>query len=69
MKELNIGTSIHYPGAVPLFSYYRKKYNFKIGDFPIAEWLASNTISLSIGPHINANQIEEIADKVVNLLS
>ena len=69
LKELNIGTSIHYPGAVPLFSYYRKKYNFKIGDFPIAEWLASNTISLSIGPHIDSNQIEEIADKVVNLLS
>ena len=28
--------------------------------------VASNTISLSIGPHIDSNQIEEIADKVVN---
>ena len=67
LKELNIGTSIHYPGAVPLFSYYKNKYNFKKGDFPIAEWLAANTISLSIGPHINSNQIEEMANTIVNL--
>ena len=69
LKELNIGTSIHYPGAVPLFSYYKNKYNFKTGDFPIAEWLASNTISLSIGPHIDSNQIQEMAETIVSLLS
>jgi len=49
---MDIGTSIHYPSAVPLFSYYRKKYAFSRGDFPVAEWLAGSTISLPVGPHL-----------------
>ena len=38
LKELNIGTSIHYPPR-SLYFLIIEKYNFKIGDFPIAEWL------------------------------
>lgn len=55
VKHLNaagIGTSVHYPSAVPLFSYYREKYGHRPGAFPIAEWLADQTISLPVGPHL-----------------
>ena len=52
LKAANIGTSVHYPGAVPLMSYYREKYGYKQGQFPVAEWLAAQTISLPVAPHV-----------------
>jgi perosamine synthetase len=54
LKAEGIGTSLHYPSAVPLFSYYADKYGFCRGQFPVAEWLAAQTISLPVGPHVNA---------------
>lgn len=55
VKALNaagVGTSVHYPSAVPLFTYYREKYGYRPGQFPVAEWLADQTISLPVGPHL-----------------
>lgn len=53
LKTKGIGTSVHYPMAVPLMAYYRGKYGYREGQFPIAEWLAAQTISLPVGPHLN----------------
>ena len=55
-----IGVSVHYPSALPLFKYYKEKYGFKKGQFPISEWIAKNTISLPIAPHINFENINYI---------
>ena len=52
LKQRGIGTSVHYPSAVPLFAYYREKYGYRAGQFPVAEWLAASTISLPVGPHV-----------------
>ena len=52
LKRRGIGTSIHYPGPVPLFTYYSDKYGYRPGRFPVAEWLAEQTISLPVGPHL-----------------
>jgi dTDP-4-amino-4,6-dideoxygalactose transaminase len=52
LKAAGIGTSVHYPSAVPLFAYYREKYGYRAGQFPVAEWLAAGTISLPVGPHL-----------------
>jgi dTDP-4-amino-4,6-dideoxygalactose transaminase len=62
LKAQGIGTSVHYPGAVPLFSYYQKKYNTKTGSYPVAEWLAEQTISLPIGPHLGHNGADRIGE-------
>lgn len=67
IRELNqrgIGTSVHYPSAVPLLSYYREKYGFKSGQFPNAEWIAAQAISLPVGPHLPADGPERIARAV-----
>jgi len=61
LKANGIGTSVHYPSAVPLFAYYREKYGFKTGDFPNAEWLGHQTISLPVAPHVS----EEDAHRIV----
>lgn len=59
-----IGTSIHYPSAVPQFTYYREKYGYTKGQFPVAEWLASGTISLPVGPHVQEEQAIAMARTV-----
>lgn len=62
LEDAGIGTSVHYPGPVPLFSYYREKYGHRPGAFPVAEWLAAQTISLPVGPHLGAGDPRRIAD-------
>ena len=52
LKDHGIGTSVHYPGPIPMMSYYKEKYKYVSGQFPIAEWLANKTISLPVAPHV-----------------
>jgi perosamine synthetase len=56
-----IGTSIHYPRPVPLMRYYVERYGYRPGQFPVAEWLAAQTISLPVGPHLAAGDPARIA--------
>ena len=60
LKQTGIGTSVHYPRPVPLMTYYREKYGYRPGQFPVAEWLADQTISLPIGPHLGEGDAERI---------
>lgn len=60
-----IGTSIHYPSAVPLFTYYRERYGYRPGQFPVAEWLGNQTISLPVGPHLGDDGARQVALAVV----
>ncbi|NQU57989.1 MAG: DegT/DnrJ/EryC1/StrS aminotransferase family protein [Rhodospirillales bacterium] len=69
LKEKGVGSSVHYPSAVPLFSYYREKYGYTPGTFPIAEWLADQTISLPVGPHVTPEDAAYIASAVKEALS
>jgi dTDP-4-amino-4,6-dideoxygalactose transaminase len=62
LREQGIGTSVHYPAPVPLMAYYREKYGYKPGQFANAEWLADQTISLPVGPHLEDGDIERIGD-------
>lgn len=64
LRDQGIGTSVHYPGPVPLMSYYRARYGHAPGAFPIAEWIAEQTISLPVGPHLAPGDPERIATAV-----
>lgn len=61
LKASGIGSSVHYPSAVPLYSYYKEKYGYSIGQFPVSEWLADQTISLPVGPHVQPDDPAKIA--------
>ena len=67
LNAAGIGTSVHYPIAVPLARYYRDKYNYKPGDFPVAEWISAQAISLPVGPHVSADDAHYIAETVRKL--
>jgi len=62
LRENGIGTSVHYPSAVPLFTYYKSKYGYDSGQFPVAEWLAAQTISLPVGPHVGEQDAARIGE-------
>lgn len=64
LKADGIGTSVHYPRPVPLTAYYREKYGHRQGEFPVAEWLAEQTVSLPVGPHLGPDDPERIAAAV-----
>ena len=52
-----IGTGIHYPIPPHLSNAYRDA-GWKRGDFPLAERFADEVLSLPIGPHHTAAQID-----------
>jgi dTDP-4-amino-4,6-dideoxygalactose transaminase len=66
MKQLadaNIGTGIHYP--VPLHLQKAYKYlGYKAGDFPIAEAMASELVSLPMYPQLVAEQQERVVNAI-----
>jgi dTDP-4-amino-4,6-dideoxygalactose transaminase len=62
LKRKGVGTSVYYPRPVPLFTYYGDKYGYRKGDFPVAEWISDSTISLPVGPHLDAGDMRYIAD-------
>ena len=64
LNDAGVGTSVHYPSAVPLFSYYREKYGYRSGQFPVAEWLGEQAISLPVGPHVREDDISHIIESV-----
>ena len=68
LKSINIGTSIHYPSAVPLFSYYKSKYNYISKDFPVANFIAENTLSLPLAPHINNEDAKRIGSSIKSFI-
>jgi dTDP-3-amino-3,4,6-trideoxy-alpha-D-glucose transaminase len=58
-----IGTQIHYPIPPHLSGAYRS-LGYHVGDFPIAEKLASEVLSLPISPHHTAEQIDTVCAAV-----
>ena len=64
LKEKGIGTGIHYP--IPL--HLQKAYDsqkYKSGDFPVAERVASEIVSLPLFPHLTSAQQQRVVDEIV----
>jgi dTDP-4-amino-4,6-dideoxygalactose transaminase len=49
LKQRGIGTGLHYR-AVHLYPYYRERFGFKRGDFPVAESIGDRIVSLPLFP-------------------
>jgi len=64
LNEAGIGTLIHYP-LPPHLSQAYADAGFKRGDFPVTEELAEKTLSLPIGPHLDAAAIGYVVDTVL----
>lgn len=62
-KERGIGSIIYYPLPLHLQKAY-EELGYKQGDFPVAERIAKEIISLPIFPHIKNKQIKFVADTI-----
>jgi dTDP-4-amino-4,6-dideoxygalactose transaminase len=63
LAQVGIGTIVHYPVAPHLQQAYAD-LGFKEGDFPIAEAIHREVLSLPIGPHMTLAQAEQVARAV-----
>jgi dTDP-4-amino-4,6-dideoxygalactose transaminase len=59
MKEYNIGTGLHHH-AVHLYTYYKKTYNYKRGQFPNAEKISDCVVSLPLFPAMTFAQQDHV---------
>ncbi len=66
LKSIGIGTSIYYPHPVPHMSYYRNKYG--AADCPNAELISNSIIALPVGPHLDLDDMQTIADGLASVL-
>jgi dTDP-4-amino-4,6-dideoxygalactose transaminase len=68
LKDAGIGTGIHYP--IPL--HIQKAYaylNYKRGDFPVAESVSDEIISLPMFPQLTAQQQSRVAREIIRYIS
>lgn len=59
LKERNIGTGLHYRAA-HLYPYYRETYGYKEGDFPQAERIGNQILSLPLFPALREDQQDQV---------
>jgi dTDP-4-amino-4,6-dideoxygalactose transaminase len=68
LKDAGIDTAIHYP--IPL--HLQKAYtslNYSVGDFPVAESVAAEIISIPMFPHLTEQQQAKVAEEILAFTS
>ena len=66
LHEGGIGTGVHF-APIHLLSWYREELGTRQGDHPIAEDLASRTLSLPLSPALTDEDVERVAKRVMSL--
>ncbi|HIJ70279.1 MAG TPA: DegT/DnrJ/EryC1/StrS family aminotransferase [Planctomycetes bacterium] len=69
LGRMGVGTSIYYPRPVPHLSYYKNKYGYAYTSFPVAARLSAASIALPVGPHLNEDDMEYIAEALKDVIS
>jgi len=67
LKECGIGTAIHYPDPVHLQPFYANGRD-RHGEFPIAESICKEILSLPLYPELTQEQVETVASEIAGLL-
>lgn len=68
MKKLNIGTGVHYR-AVHLSTYYRERFGFRLGQFPVAEKISEQVVSLPLFPAMTDGDQQRVLDAIHSIFS
>jgi dTDP-4-amino-4,6-dideoxygalactose transaminase len=59
LRAANIGTSVHFI-PLHLMSYYQRRFGYQVGDFPVAESVFSQIVSLPFFPRMTDRDIERV---------
>jgi dTDP-4-amino-4,6-dideoxygalactose transaminase len=68
LKEVGIGTGIHYPIPLHLQTAYTA-LKYRQGDFPVAERVAAEIVSLPMFPQLTAEQQARVVEEIVSFTS
>jgi perosamine synthetase len=68
LDESGIGTSVHF---IPVHKhpYYKDTYNYQDEDYPIANKVFNESISLPIYPDLNANELDYIIKNIIKCVN
>ncbi len=67
LKELNVGSIAYYP-PLHLFSFYRDKFSYNIGDFPISEDAGKRVLCLPLFPDMSESMQDVVIDSLIRVL-
>ena len=64
LKEAGVPTAVHYPMPLHLQECF-KYLGYKSGDFPIAEMISNEIMSLPMNPYLTKNEINYISENLL----
>jgi dTDP-4-amino-4,6-dideoxygalactose transaminase len=67
LKACNIGSSVHFI-PIHLHAYYRDKYGYVPGDFPIAFANYQRLVSLPLHPRLNDQDVDDVIEAVRHIV-
>ncbi len=67
LQKIGISTKPYFP-SIHLFSFYKDKFGFKKGDFPVAEAVSRSSLALPFYIGLEENDIKHIVNSVVNVI-
>ena len=68
LKNLCIGVSVHYSNALPIMSYYKKKYNLNLINYKNSIEYGSENISLPVYPKLKIREVDKICKTITKLV-
>lgn len=68
LQETNIGVAVNYRSVTQL-SWYKENFNFKDGDFPIAEEIGNRTLTLPLYPGLTEQEQDYVIDNLTRIVN
>lgn len=68
MQEKGMGVAVNYR-PIHLLEYYRERFGYKEGNFPVAEEIGNSTISLPLYPKLNDKEILHVIEVVKEVIN
>lgn len=67
LQEKGIGVAVNYR-AIHLLKFYRERFGYKEGDFPVAEGIGKRTISIPLYPLLTDEEVNYVINTVIEVV-
>lgn len=67
LYKVGVATKPYLP-SIHLFDFYKKKFKYRTGDFPVSEMVSKSSIALPLYIGLTERDIEYISEKVVKII-
>lgn len=68
LQKKGIGVAVNFR-PIHLMKYFREKYGYQVGDYPVAEEIGSSTISLPLYPKLKPSEVKYIIEKTLKAIN